>query len=233
MKEKLIGLAAVLSFPFAAGCVGSDVDEFTSMTVDDPELGAAETAMTTLSAQPGLNDIFIEKITASGSGCRTSNSVVPVIGDDRQSFIIIFNDMQLVYPPGTLRQNISCNAVVQLHVPEGIQVSVATVNTRGFAKLDRGHAGQQISRYFFAGQPLGSTFRTPLSGPFEKTYTFSDDVLFGSGIWSPCGESRPFAINTQLFLDTSGNPRGAALFNTDTVDGVFRKILHIQWRPCQ
>ena len=232
MKEKLIGLAAALSLPFAVGCVGPDGDEFASMTVEEPDLAEAEAPLTMLSAQPSIDNIFIQSITASGSGCRTSDSVVPIISEDRRSFIIIFNDMQLTYPPGTLRQNISCVAVLKLNVPQGIQVSVGTINTRGYASLDSGHNATQISRYFFGGESIGSTFRTPLRGPFENVYTFTDQVAFSSVVWSPCGSTRDFAINTSLNLDTSGNPRGAALFNNDTIDGVFKKVLHIQWRPC-
>jgi len=228
MKYQIISLVA-LAFPFVAGCVGEDVDEFAPMADEGQEIGATSAA---LSAQPSPSDIYIEDIIPSGSGCRTDDSVTSVIGHDGQSFIIIFNDMQLTYPPGTLIQNKSCVAVLKLHVPQGIQVSVATVNTSGFASLEHGHSAVQYSRYFFAGQPLGGSFRTPIVGPHEDIYRFTDQVAFSSLVWSPCGASRDFAINTTLNLNTSGNRRGAALFNNDTIDGAFQKVLHLQWRNC-
>src|SRR5688572_27285850 len=97
MKQQIIGLAA-LAFPFVAGCVGADVDEFASMTDEVPEISETSTA---LSAQPDVNSVYVQDIRASGSGCRTADSVNHVIGADGQSFIIVFNDMQLTYPPGT------------------------------------------------------------------------------------------------------------------------------------
>ncbi|UQA58837.1 DUF4360 domain-containing protein [Polyangium aurulentum] len=232
MKEKLIGLTAALTLAFVAGCASSDDGEFEPMTVEEPELGEAEAPLTALSTQPSIDNIFIQSITASGSGCRTSDSVASVISDDGQSFIIIFNDMQLTYPPGTQKQSISCVAVLKLHIPQGFQVSVGTINTSGFANLDWGHSALQLSRYFFGGVPVGSTFRTPLRGPLEDVYRFTDQVPLESLVWSPCGSVRDFAINTSLSLDTSGNPRGVALFNNDTIDGVFKKVLHIRWRTC-
>jgi hypothetical protein len=230
MKHHIIGLVA-LSFPLVAGCVAEDVDEFAPMTDEAEEIGVTSAA---LSEQPNVNDIYIQKIIASGSGCRPEDDpVTSVIGPDGRSFIVIMPGMALNYsPPGALIQNKSCVAVLNLHVPQGIQVSVATVNTSGFASLGKWHSAAQYSRYFFAGQPLGSTFRTALVGPHDDVYRFTDQVAFASLIWSPCGASRDFAINTTVNLNTSYNRSQPAFISNDTLDGEFRKELHIQWRSC-
>jgi hypothetical protein len=209
------------------GCVVADETVAEEMTTED--VGSEAEA---LNAQPLPSNVFIQSIQASGSGCRTADSVTPILSEDRQSFIVIFNDMQIVYPPGTQLQAKSCVAVLNMHVPQGFQISLGTVNTRGFASLDPGHRARHTSRYFLAGNPLGATFSSGLSGPFENVYQSTDNILLGSTTWSPCGRSVLLGINTSLFLDTSNNRRGASLFNSDTVDGVFRKILHISWRRC-
>jgi len=226
--EKWIMGFALSAFAFSlGGCVVADDIPAEEVTMED--VGSEAEALT---AQPLPSDVFIQSIQASGSGCRTSDSVVPILSDDQQSFIIIFNDMQLLYPPGTPLQSISCVAVLNMHVPQGIQISLGTVNTRGFASLDPGHRARHTSRYFLAGNPLGATFTTQLRGPFEDVYQSTDQILLGSSTWSPCGRNVLLAMNTSLFLDTTGNRRGASLFNSDTLDGAFRKVLHVSWRRC-
>jgi hypothetical protein len=198
------------------------------MDREDVGIGAEE-----LNTAPLPSDVYIESIQASGSGCRTADSVVPILSDDQQSFIVIFNDMQVVYPPGSRLQSKSCVAVLNMHVPQGIQISLATVNTRGFASLDPGHRARHISRYFLAGNPVGLSYTSLINGPHEDVYEATDNLLLGSTAWSACGRSVLLAMNTSLFLDTTRNWRGNSLLNTDTRDGSFQKVLHFQWRKCQ
>lgn len=231
MRTMFMGLAA-LSFSLVAGCVGADVEDFAAMTDDADDTAEVGSIASPLSAQPSVNDIYIREIRANGSGC-PSGTVSSVIGADGQSFVIIFNDMQLAYPPGNFAQTKSCTAVLQLHVPQGLQVSVGTINTSGYASLAQGHRAAQFSTYSFAGQPLAGTFRTPLNGPFEDVYRFTDQVAISSLVWSRCGAQAPFMINTTLSLNTGNNRQGTAVLSNDTIDGEFKKILHIQWRYCR
>jgi len=228
MKKWTMGVVLGAFAVGIAGCVG--VDEALADEIEMEDVGSDAEA---LSAAVLPSDVYIESIQASGSGCRTEDSVLSVLSEDQQSFIVIFNDMQLVYPPGTQLQSKSCVAVLNMHVPQGIQISLGTVNTRGFASLDPGHRARQISRYFLAGNPLGLSYTTLLNGPHEDVYDATDNIVLGSTTWSPCGRSVLLGLNTTLFLDASRNRRGASLLNTDTVDGVFRKVLHVQWRKCQ
>ncbi|UQA58838.1 DUF4360 domain-containing protein [Polyangium aurulentum] len=227
MEKWMMGFA-LSAFAFSlGGCVAADETAAEESIIED--VGSEAEALV---SQPLPSDVFIQSIQASGSGCRTSDSVLPILSDDQQSFIIIFNDMQLVYPPGTQLQSKSCVAVLDMHVPQGFQISLGTVITRGFASLDPGHRARHTSRYFLAGNPLGATFTSVLRGPMEDVYQSTDRILLGSETWSPCGSNVLLGINTSLFLDASSNRRGASLFNTDTTDGVFQKVLHVSWRRC-
>lgn len=181
---------------------------------------------------PGPDEVYIEGITAGGPGCPDPGTVEYAISADKKSFVVIFDEMQLANPPGPSAKHTSCATGIQLHVPGGWQVTLATVNTRGYAFLDEGIVARQTSKYFFAGLPIGTSYHTELQGPYEGEYDFTDMVMAESTVWSPCGTSAIFGITTILSLNAKANPDGEAIFNTDTVDGKFEKVLHWQWRKC-
>lgn len=181
---------------------------------------------------PDLNDVYIEHIATGGVGCQDPGSVAVVIADDRRTFLVIFDEMTLENPPGPRVKTTNCEAAIKLHVPGGWQVSLATVTTRGYAYLDWGLRARQTSSYFFAGVPLGARYHSEMKGPYDDYYDFTDTVPFESTVWSPCGGSAIFAVNTSLILNASLNPHGVGIFNTTSADGHFEKILHWQWRKC-
>ncbi|PRP98624.1 DUF4360 domain-containing protein [Enhygromyxa salina] len=200
---------------------------------DDPALTWQEPA-DQLAALPDPNDVYIEGIIANGAGCPSNKpgSVVSQIATDQKSFILIFQDMLLENPPGPPIKTTNCLASVKLHVPNGWQVSVATVNTRGYAFLEKGLTARQTSNYFFAGDPIGFSAHTQLKGYYDDFYVFTDKVPFQSVVWSKCGASAIFAINTTLNLNAIKNKKGYGIFNTTDVDGAFKKQLHWQWKKC-
>jgi hypothetical protein len=205
-----------------------DIDESQAL-VGDPverlELGDG------LSALPP-NDVYIEDIVAQGVGCPIPDSAVAQISSDKKSFILIFKDMLLTNPPGPVVKTTNCVASVKLHIPSGWQVSVATINTRGYAFLEKGVKARQTSNYFFAGQAVGFSANTDLKGYYDDFYVFSDQVPFQSLVWSPCGTSAIFAINTSLLLNAISKPKGIGIFNNTSIDGQFRKVFHWQWQKC-
>ncbi|KIG19664.1 putative secreted protein [Enhygromyxa salina] len=180
--------------------------------------------------QVGPNDVYIEEITTNGIGCPYPGSAVAVLSSDQKSFIVIFNDMLLQNPPPPPVKTTNCVAAVKLHVPKGFQVSVSTVNTKGYAFLEKGLKATQTSNYFLAGVPLGLTYQSVLQGYFDDFYNFTD--VFGVATWSKCGEAVLIGINTTLNLNAIKNPYGNGIINTTTVDGKFQKIFHINKKPC-
>ncbi|PRQ02217.1 hypothetical protein ENSA5_25520 [Enhygromyxa salina] len=184
--------------------------------------------------EPDYNDVYIEGIVANGAGCPVGNpgTVTTQISPDKKSFIVIFRDMLLENPPGPPVKTLNCLASIKLHVPGGWQVSVATVNTRGYAFLEQGLKARQTSSYFFAGDPVGFSAHTQLKGPYDDLYVFSDKVPFQSLVWSKCGGSAIFAINTTLNLNAIANKTGYGIFNSTDIDGQFRKVFQWQWKKC-
>jgi hypothetical protein len=237
MTMMTVGLAAAMSGGVfgcsEASAPGAATELASNQAQEDVATGEATDGLEALiTASPTPSDVYIESITTGGTGCPDPSTVSTLISSDRRSFLVIFDQMELDYPPAPYVQNISCVAGVRLHIPNGWQFSVATVTTRGYAFLSPGIKARQTSDYFFAGNPIGAAYHSTLVGPFDDLYSFTDDVGFGSTVWSPCGGSAIFAINTMLNLNALGNKNGTTVFNTDTVDGAFRKVVHWQWQPC-
>lgn len=184
---------------------------------------------------PDESDFYIKEIVAKGSGCSTPDKVTSVIGDDKRSFVLIYDDMTLENPnpKKKLVQDLYCNAAIKLHIPGGYQVALATVNTRGYVYLDEKIRAKQTSKYFFAGHPLSVEPHIDLEGPREGLYDFTDEVVFESLVWSACGEEQVFNVNSILNLNAKANPEGEALFSNDTTDGKFQQLLYWQFRACQ
>ncbi len=179
-----------------------------------------------------LGDFYIEDISTGGTGCPNPYTVTSVISGDRRSFLLLFDEMQIEYPPGPQIQNKTCSAAISLHVPQGYQLALATVNTRGYAYLDPGIRARQTSKYFFAGYPIAFAPRSALKGPFDDLYDFTDKVPFESLVWSPCGGSAIFGIQSIINVNAKFNPYGTAIFSNDTIDGRFQQLYNIRWREC-
>jgi len=213
------------------GCIAGSADD----EVGNEAAGATDQAESAFFVAapppvPAPSNVYIEGITTGGPGCPTPGDAPTVISPARDAFLVIFNKMFLNYPPAPLVKNLNCVAGVQLHIPAGWQFSVATVNTRGYAFLEPGMQARQTSKYFFAGNPIATAWHSTLYGYFDASYSFTDNIGFGS--WSACGGSAIFAIDTSINLNAIGNPGGNGYMNTETVDGAFQKVFYWSWRPC-
>lgn len=231
-----LGLVAFAA-AWLSGCAHGPPDR------DDGELAAAEgpqgvgTARGALDSPqiesyPTPSDVYIESISTGGSGCADPDTVTPVIASDKKSFLLIFDEMILQYPPGPKLKNINCLAGVKLHIPQGWQFSIATVVSRGYAFLENGIRARQTSQYSFAGSPPSTIYHSTLWGPFDNNYEFTDQIPLQSLVRSPCGGSAIFAIDTQLNLNAIQGPNGLGYFNSTEVDGKFTQIFHWEWLPC-
>lgn len=182
---------------------------------------------------PILDEVYIESITTNGKGCPAADphTVSVVIAGDKKSFVIIYNDMELINPPGPKVKNLSCTAAIKLHIPQGLQISLATVNTAGYLYLDDDIKAKETSSYSFAGGNVGM-YSSSIVGPYDDLYVFTDKIPFVSQVWSKCGGSVIFIIKTTLNLNAKDNPGGQAIFSTDTTDGKFQKVLGWVGKSC-
>jgi hypothetical protein len=222
----VLGVLALLAAPMA-GC--ADVE---------PESGDSEVGSTAQAVEPTPSDVFIIDIKNIGTGCPTAADTATTIAEDRKSFIVAYNNLGLGMAPAPLVKNINCNSSINLHVPQGFQVSIASITTRGYAYLPVNVRARETTNYFFAGAPLTFSPHSDLVGPFDGDFQFDDVVPFASVIWSACGASAIFGVNVQLNLNATQNPsvldptKPPAYFAAYSTSGHFEKVFHIQWRPC-
>lgn len=195
--------------------------------------GPPEFARAPEAAAIDRQDVYIEDIEASGPGCPTG-TVSSVVASNRRSFLVSYQRMVLKNPSasGETLQHTNCASVVTLHVPSGFQVTVATVNARGYAYLPPGIRARQTFDYTFADVPTALTSNHDLAGDFDGHYVFTDRFPFGKSSWSSCGGSVRFTIDSQLQLDATANPTGHAYLNTIATDGRFNLRYHLRWREC-
>lgn len=222
MKTSTIlpGFAVVLTA--LAGCSAEIPTEGATAAPDEPSVAQQALA--------GPEGFYIQSITGSGSGCPSPPAYL--LTPDQQTFTVYFSDMMLNHPPGSTFKYVNCAVGVSLHVPHGWQLSVGTINTRGYAHLPFGTSAHQRSTYSLAGIPLGPTFRSALNGFYDNNYTFTDLISVGSVITTPCGRDAILTINTALDLNTAGNPVSDAFVNNETIDGTFRKVFQFGWDHC-
>jgi len=181
---------------------------------------------------PNPREVYINGISYAGSGC-PAGSVSQVLSSDAKAFTLLFDSYIAEAGPGMplslARKN--CQIAVDLRFPQGWSYSVFTVDYRGYARLDPGTSGQQVSSYYFSGQAKTGSLRTNFYGPTERDYQIRDTLGLDAVVWSPCGANRALNMNTQVRVTASGRQR--ALLTVDSIDGELKHIYGIQWRRCQ
>ena len=189
------------------------------------------TSFSAFAQGPDPSQVYVNNFTYAGSGC-PSGTVASDISEDAQAFTLLFDRYIAEAGPGIARSENrkNCNVLLNLHVPAGWSFTIMSVDYRGFAQLDSGTIGEEVSEYYFQGQ-RGPAFSTSLRGPYNDDYVVSDDIPIQDMVWSQCGVNRALNIKTQVRVNASYNRR--ALMTLDSIDGEFRQIYHMQWRRCR
>ncbi|PUU75415.1 hypothetical protein B9Z19DRAFT_1031037 [Tuber borchii] len=186
--------------------------------------------------KPDPSQVSIEGITYAGTGCKAGSVAISLAGD-YQTFTLSFDSYVASIGPGVpfVEKYKNCNLNVNIHYPPGYQYTLYTTDYTGFADLQGGVSASQTSRYWFAGFPPGVTLGTSFTGPYTKTYSFTDTLASESFVWSPCGASTTLNINTQLLL-TSSDPKASGIITTDVVDLKAKPkqayTYGIRWQKC-
>ena len=182
------------------------------------------------SPDPGL--VNVNSISYAGTGC-PAGSVAGNISEDARAFTVLFDAYTAEAGPGlALREGRkACVLNIDLHIPQGWQYSILTVDTRGFLNLERGTSAFQQNKYYFQGDLRSSTKRSDFYGPLVKDYTVRDLIGIESLVWSPCGVNR--SLNVATSAGVMANSGRRALATVDSIDGEFKLIYGINWRHCQ
>lgn len=165
-----------------------------------------------------------------GSGC-PDGSVSTTLSPDQRSLSLIFDQYEVSAGGETGRSfdRKSCNVAIPVHVPQGMSVSVLSVDYRGFNHLAPGASSQFNVEYFFAGG-RGPSFRRSFFGPVDADYTIHNPLTVSAMVWSACGADVNLRTNSSMRVNTVGNREALATVDTEDVNAAI--VYHLQWRAC-
>jgi hypothetical protein len=171
-----------------------------------------------------------------GSGC-PANSVAVIPSSDGQSVSVLFSAYNAETSRSASRDRKSCNLAVPVDVKSGISIGVFRVDYRGNAYVPNasGASAQFDAEYYFAGQK-GPVVTKKFQPGFNDDIFISNKISVGSIVWSPCGASTNFRINSAVTaLKTRASSNGdevqIAIDSVDTtVENGFR--YYITTRKC-
>jgi hypothetical protein len=127
-----------------------------------------------LLAEPALaqSDVAIRAVRTAGNGCPRGSVDVVMAGSQAA---VLFSRYNLENASSTAFTTRNCTVGIQLSVPEGVTLSVATVEWRGVVALEQGSIGQFARALLFGGLPRINVNR-PFSSPGVQPFSFRDQV---------------------------------------------------------
>jgi hypothetical protein len=133
-----------------------------------------------------------------GSGC-PKNSVAVIPSTDGQSVSVLFSDYNAQTSQTLNRDRKSCNLAVPVDIKPGISIGIFRVDYRGNAYVPkaRGASAQFDAEYYFAGQK-GPVVTREYPAGFNDNIFITNQIPVSAIVWSPCGASTNFRINSAV-----------------------------------
>jgi hypothetical protein len=151
-------------------------------------------------------------IATGGSGCPEGSASATVSPDGQELSILFDKFVADATKPAESRK--SCNLAIPIKVPAGYQVSLYTVDYRGYIAPDT--TGKLRVEYFFAGQK-GPVYSKTLTG--ETDYTETQELLASS--FSACGDSVNMRVNASMVA------KGKGIATVDSLDLAHQTVVSI------
>ncbi|KAJ0399698.1 hypothetical protein P43SY_003703 [Pythium insidiosum] len=183
-------------------------------------------ASATLSAAQPTADLPFKLGTPTffGSGC-PADSVVVVPSTDGQTVSVLFSQYQAATKDDQVRERKTCNLAVPVDIKPGISIGVFKVDYRGnvFVPNQKDYRAQFDAEYFFANA-RGPTVKQVYQRGTSKDLYISNDIGVGAVVWSPCGASTNFRINTALTAQKPAGQRGENVqISMDSIDATVER----------
>jgi hypothetical protein len=185
-----------------------------------------------LVAMPSFaDDIRLGVPAYGGTGC-PAGSASAALSPDQKSLSILFDSFTVEAGGNTGRQldRKACNFAVPIHVPQGLSISLISVDYRGFNSLPYGAYSQFGVEYFFAGS-RGPTFSRTFNGALTNNYTLTNNLLLSAVVWSPCGTDVNLRVNSNMLVRTNAQNQ-QSLATVDSADLSAGILYRLQWRRC-
>lgn len=257
MTPELRGILAVVSdegtsvpFGYTSGIDASAINALATASRSKP-LDSTGKSVAALYWQLGFRD-FVQKdevetntvlnvtagvVTYAGTGCPT-NSAGKIFSVDNSSLTVIFDSFAAYTGPGVDVQlaRAECSINAQLRIPEGYQVSIATVIIRGFTQLPVNGVAKQTLQYDFTSvRAPAATEEKIILGP--STSIFGDpfmqvtDVPQSQAVWSQCSNTVPLRIKAGISVSVPSGQSGVII--DESMDTKVKQVFGLEFRRCQ
>ena len=176
------------------------------------------------------NDISLGEPGYGGNGC-PAGSVSATLSPDAKALSMLF-DQYIVEAGGETGKSFdrkSCNIAIPVHVPQGLSISIITIDYRGYNNLPTGARSEFNVEYFFAGT-RGPTFRRTFNGVLDEDYTIRNELAAQAVVWSECGVDVNLRTNSSIRVNTRANRQALATVDSEDVSAAI--VYQLQWRPC-
>jgi len=175
-------------------------------------------------------NIALGEPTYGGSGCPGGTAAV-ALSSDRTTLSILYDQYQ-ASAGGTTGRSFdrkTCNLAIPISVPQGISVSIVSIDYRGFNDIPAGGSSVFRVEYFFAGG-TGPVFNRTFNGPLSDDFLIRNELIGTNVVWSACGDDVILRTNSSLRVNTAQNRQAVATVDTEDVSAAL--IFHVRWRSC-
>ncbi len=184
-----------------------------------------------------VHRVGLGRLTFAGRGC-PDGSMRVVMAPDNLSFSILFDHFVAQVGAGIYgADQMACDAVIPIELPENRRMEITRVDFRGFISLPMGSFASLVSMFNFQG-PGGDrdrmNMRFRFSGPVMDNYEISTDTMRmdqDSEI-SPCGGTVNLRVRNTLRIMSRMGGAEAAQVTIDSIDGSGNAIYYVNWRAC-
>jgi hypothetical protein len=182
-----------------------------------------------------ISGVTIKSITYAGTAC-PDGTVASNIAPDAKAFTLLFDSWFLgagpAVPGAPVTTHLSCQIGITMQAPAGWQVSLLTVDYRGFADLAAGDEARIKSLFRFAGSSVQDSFTAIVQGPYADNFQARSETLLKTATWSSCdGEEKTLHLDVASTI-TATTDAGASL-SLDAVDGELIYKTGLVWRRCR
>jgi hypothetical protein len=165
-----------------------------------------------------------------GTGC-PGGSVSATLSPDATSLSLLFDSYQVEAGGETGKKfdRKSCNIAIPVHVPQGISISILSIDYRGFNQFEAGSDSTFSVEYFFAGL-RGPTFTKTFKGPQGEDYLIHNELTAQTIVWSKCGTDVNLRTNSSIRVNTKNNKQALATVDSEDVSAAI--VYQLQWKQC-
>lgn len=194
-----------------------------------------QTSFATTEAPPSAT---IQKVQFSGTGCK-KNSASATISPDFQEVSVLFDKYSVEIGAGStkrkkVRANLFCKLNLDLKVPTGWQISLASVDFRGFVALPENAFG--YFQLFFRNNKKKYQMlnQSVFMGPVLEDLLIHEE--FAVQPYTKCSKGN---LRVSLFsrigleFQNKKGPKDFSQIVMDSADGAVNATLPLSWRRCK